>query len=102
MSCSHYGIPLAWICEMETFPEEGRIRFHHVGGITDGMVAEWQFQQRPEGVAVQVLHDMRLRWPLIGRLVDERIIGPLFVAPISGKTLQGLKRVAEQARASSP
>ena len=97
MAAVHHAIPLSWICEVETFPEEPAIRFHHVGGITDEMVAVWQFDKAPDGVLVRVIHDMHLSWPFIGSFVDKRIIGPLFVDPISAKTLHGLKLAAQEA-----
>ena len=49
----------------------------------------------PGGVRVSIRHDLALGWPLIGGLAAERIIGPLFVANIAGKTLRRIKALAE-------
>jgi ribosome-associated toxin RatA of RatAB toxin-antitoxin module len=88
-------IPVRWRAEQELFPEAPRITFRHVGGITKGMEVEWTFTPVPDGVRVSILHDLRLQWPLIGGIVADRIIGPLFVANIAGKTLRRIKELAE-------
>jgi len=95
MGARHHGLPLSWRCQQELLPEVPRIKFSHVGGITHGMTAEWIFTPAADVVRVQVTHDMRLKWPLIGGPVADLIIGPLFVAPISAKTLHGIKTLAE-------
>jgi len=48
------------------------------------------------GSIVSIVHDLALRWPLIGRPVADRIIGPAFVEPIAGATLRTIKRLVEQ------
>jgi uncharacterized membrane protein len=88
-------IPVSWRAEQCRFPEEPRITFRHVRGITTGMEVEWRFTPLADGVRVAILHDLQLGWPLIGGLVAERIIGPLFIANIAGKTLRRIKQLAE-------
>lgn len=95
MAARHHGLPLSWRCEQELFPEVPRINFSHVDGITAGMTAEWTFMPGTDVVRVKVTHDLRLKWPLIGKHVADLIIGPLFVAPISAKTLHRIKVLAE-------
>jgi ribosome-associated toxin RatA of RatAB toxin-antitoxin module len=95
MAARRDRIPVRWRAEQELFPEVPRITFRHVGGITKGMEVEWTFTPVPDGVRVSILHDLRLRWPLIGGIVADRIIGPLFVADIAGKTLRRIKELAE-------
>jgi hypothetical protein len=48
-------------------------------------------------VRVSILHDLDVRWPIIGKLAGERVIGPIFVANIAGKTLARIKALAEAA-----
>jgi hypothetical protein len=63
------------------------------------MEVEWRFEPVPEGMLVEIRHDLLLKWPLIGGLVADQIIGPLFVSNIAGKTLQQIKLLAEAAQA---
>jgi ribosome-associated toxin RatA of RatAB toxin-antitoxin module len=96
MAASRDGIPVRWRAKQELFPEEPRITFRHVGGVTKGMEVEWLFEPAGDGaVRVAILHDLHLGWPLIGGLVAERIIGPFFVSNIAGKTLNRMKELAE-------
>ena len=78
------------------------IRFHHVGGVTKGMDVDWTFEQVSNAVIVRIKHDFRPPWPVVGRFVAERIIGPQFVAYIAGKTLATIKTIVEDpARAAA-
>lgn len=95
MAASRDGIPLLWWAEQELFPAEGRITYHHVRGVTTGMWVEWTLTPHAAGTAVRIVHDLVLPWPLIGRLVADRLIGPLFVENIAGKTLASLRVIAE-------
>ncbi len=95
MAARRGWIPVRWMAVQELIPDEPTITYHHVGGITKGMDVAWTFEPGPEAVKVTIRHDLRLRWPLIGGWVANRIIGPLFVAYIAGKTLQTIKALAE-------
>ncbi len=62
------------------------------------MEVEWAFTPLDEGVVrVSILHDLpRLTgWPLVGEVVADRIVGPLFVSNIAGKTLRRIKELVE-------
>jgi hypothetical protein len=49
-------------------------------------------------VAVEIVHEWAgPRWPLIGRLAADVVIGPVFVHGIASRTLDGLRRHAEAA-----
>ncbi len=96
MAAHRDGIPVWWCAEQVRDPRVPRITFRHVRGITTGMAVEWTFAASAEGVRVSIRHDLRLRWPLIGGLVADYIIGPQFVANIAGKTLRRIKALAEQ------
>ena len=95
MAARRDGIPVRWQAEQVLYPDEPRIAFRHVRGVTTGMEVEWRFRPGPDGTEVSILHDLRLNWPLIGGLVAEQVIGPFFVANIAGKTLRRIKELAE-------
>ncbi len=91
-------IPVRWRAEQLLFPDVPRIVFRHVGGVTKGMEVEWAFAPQGDGVVrVSILHDLRrlAGWPLVGGAVADRVVGPLFVSNIAGKTLGRIKELAE-------
>lgn len=88
-------IPVKWTAEMTLDPETPGITFRHVGGVTKGMEVEWRFTPTAEGTKVEILHDLELGWPVIGGFAATRVIGPLFVANIAGKTLRRIKELSE-------
>jgi ribosome-associated toxin RatA of RatAB toxin-antitoxin module len=87
--------PVRWWAAQTCFPDEPRISFKHVGGITRGMEVEWLFSPKDNGVEVTIVHDLDLKWPLIGGVAANWVIGPLFVDAIAGKTLARVKELAE-------
>jgi ribosome-associated toxin RatA of RatAB toxin-antitoxin module len=91
-------VPVAWQALQRPLPEERRIEFVHIGGLTRGMEVAWRFTPRDDAVDVSIEHRLELRWPLIGSVVAERIIGPQFVDAIAGRTLRTIKRLAERDR----
>lgn len=90
-------IPIWWWARQVLVPDERRIRYTHLRGITRGMNVEWRMTPASDGsVAVTIVHDLELRWPIIGRSVARWIIGPLFVEPTAGATLGRIKALVEQ------
>lgn len=91
------GWPTWWISEMTPDPARGRIRYRHVGGLTQGMDVEWRFEGGNKEVKVEIVHEWSgPRWPLIGRLAADWVIGPVFIHGIASRTLAGVRREAEQ------
>jgi aromatase len=88
-------IPVKWTAEQGLDPDTPSITFRHVRGVTTGMEVEWRFTETPAGTKVEILHDLELGWPLIGGFAAKRVIGPLFVSNIAGKTLRHIKDLAE-------
>jgi ribosome-associated toxin RatA of RatAB toxin-antitoxin module len=88
-------IPVKWRAVQNLDPDTPEIRFRHVWGVTRGMEVVWRFVPRDGGTLVTIDHALDLRWPLVGHLVAERIIGPFFVTAIAGKTLRRIKQLAE-------
>jgi aromatase len=94
-------IPVWWWARQVVLPAERRIRYTHVRGVTRGMEVEWRITAAAESVVVTIVHDLSLRWPLIGRAVADWIIGPTFVEPIAGATLRRIKWLVERGAAQS-
>lgn len=89
--------PTWWVSEMEIVPAEHAVRYRHVEGVTRRMDVEWRLVERNEHVDVTIVHDwIGPRWPLIGRIAADRVIGPVFIHHIASRTLAGVKRKAEQ------
>ena len=98
MAARRDRIPVRWRADQWLFPEEPRITFRHVSGVTKGMEVKWVFEPTEQGgVRVAILHDLPrlLGLPLLGDLAAHRIVGPLFVKDIAGKTLRRIKELAE-------
>lgn len=88
--------PTWWVSEMTVLPAVGEIHYRHVGGITRGMDVVWRLRSEAGAVAVEIVHEWRgPRWPLIGALAAELVIGPVFVHGIASRTLAGIKRFVE-------
>jgi ribosome-associated toxin RatA of RatAB toxin-antitoxin module len=90
------GWPARWRARQERFPAQGRILFRHLGGLTRGMVVEWRL--RPEGETLTHLridHEFVMSWPVVGRVVSDLIIGPVFIDWIARATLRGVRQLLE-------
>lgn len=89
-------IPVGWEAIQRPKPGERTIEFVHTGGVTRGMWVAWRFEDRPDGVLdVSIEHRLELPWPLIGGVAADRVIGPLFIEAIAGRTLRTIRRLAE-------
>lgn len=92
------GWPTWWMSEMTVESDVPRIRYRHVRGITTGMDVAWDFVPANGAVLVTITHTWNgPRWPLIGRLAADAVIGPVFVHGIASRTLAGVARMAERA-----
>ena len=89
------GFPVKWRARQELFPDEWRITFHHIGGITKGMWVEWKLQMREGCVHVSIEHELNYPLPLLGPFFARYIVGRLFVQNIAGKTLRCMKARVE-------
>ncbi len=89
--------PTWWLSEMAVLDAVPAVRFRHVGGITTRMDVEWAFAPVPGGTRVRIFHVWDgPRWPLIGAVAAQAVIGPVFVHGIASRTLEGLARAAER------
>jgi hypothetical protein len=98
MSAVRTFIPTTWISVYRIDTEKRQLHFEHLRSTlnaTRGMIVVWHFTETPEGVRVEITHDLELRWPLIGGFVSKYIVGLFFIHHIASRTLAGLKRTVE-------
>lgn len=89
------GWPGRWTAVQERFPGDRRIVFTHLRGITTGMRVAWDIRDAGQAAVLRITHELALQWPLIGRMVSDRIIGPIFIDWIARRTLRAVRRAAE-------
>lgn len=88
--------PTWWVSQMTIDRPAGEIRYQHVRGITQGMDVVWRLVENGGSVDVEVIHAWNgPRWPFIGRLAANLVIGPVFIHGIASRTLAGIKRATE-------
>ena len=98
MAAVRTGIPTSWISIYRIDTEKVQLHFEHLRSTlnaTRGMIVVWNFTETPEGVRVEITHDLELRWPIIGGFVAKYIVGLFFIHHIASLTLAGLKRKVE-------
>lgn len=94
-----FRYPTWWLSEMEVEADEHRVLYRHIKGITKGMDVVWQVEDLGEGRShLSIVHEWRgPRWPLIGGVAADWVIGPHFINHIAGRTLMGIADAAETA-----
>ena len=95
--------PTWWVSQMTIDRPAGEIRYHHVRGITRGMQVVWRLVEVGEGsdagVDAEIVHTWDgPRWPLVGKLAANLVIGPIFIHGIASRTLAGIKQAVERDR----
>jgi ribosome-associated toxin RatA of RatAB toxin-antitoxin module len=92
-------MPVTWaaICWPEgDDPDDLRLRFHHVWGVTKGMDVTWHI--RPDGPGacrVTIEHDFSRRLPLVGDQLLPRFVDRWFTTHVAGRTLRRFRDLAE-------
>jgi len=91
------GWPTWWLSEMEHDAESREVRYRHIDGITRGMDVVWKVEPREAGVVhLSIVHEWPgPRWPLIGGVAADLVIGPVFINHIAARTLAGVAAAAE-------
>ena len=89
------GLPVSWTAKQELFPQDFRITFLHIGGVTKGMWVEWTLEAKPDRVCVAISHELSYPVPILGGLFAKYVVGRLFVENIAGKTLRCIKDMVE-------
>lgn len=98
MAVHRDGIPVKWTSVQEWFPDEYRITFYHIEGITKGMDVVWSIEPQASGATrVSIAHEFDLGWPLIGPFANW-VAGEFFVRNIANKTLAHIKQIVESSR----
>ena len=89
--------PTWWVSEMWLDRDGPTVHYRHVRGITRGMDVRWEFRETAQGTHIRIVHEWDgPRWPLIGRLAANLVIGPVFISAIARRTLAGVTRAAER------
>jgi hypothetical protein len=70
------------------------VRFQHLKAFTKGMEVVWTFTETPDGVRVEIMHDLRFRVPALAPVM-EPIIGDFFIHHVANKTLHCMKDYVE-------
>jgi ribosome-associated toxin RatA of RatAB toxin-antitoxin module len=91
MAAHRDGFPVRWTARQRLDQATYQIHFTHIRGISRGMVVSWFLEADGPLVQVRIVHDLTWRWPIIGPLVTQYIIGELFVKNIAAKTLRTIK-----------
>jgi len=94
MAAKRSGIPLKWTSEEIIDRERVEIRFNHLKAFTKGMGVVWTFDETPDGVRVEISHELNFRTPLLAPIM-EPIIGDFFIGNIANKTLRCMKQYVE-------
>src|SRR6266550_308597 len=77
MAARRSGIPIKWTSEQIIDREKTEVRFHHLKAFSKGMDVVWTFTDQPEGVLVEIVHDLQFRIPVLAPIA-EPIIGDFF------------------------
>lgn len=94
MAATRSGIPVSWVSEQVIDRDALEIRFHHLKAFTKGMRVVWTFTDKPDGVLVEIMHELRFRFAPLAPIAD-RIIGGFFIENIANKTLRRMKEYLE-------
>jgi ribosome-associated toxin RatA of RatAB toxin-antitoxin module len=93
--------PTWWVSEMRVDQDALEVHYRHVRGITTGMDVVWRVEQQGPETEVTIVHEWTgPRWPLIGPLAANLVIGPVFIHGIASRTLAGIARHAERSSVS--
>jgi ribosome-associated toxin RatA of RatAB toxin-antitoxin module len=101
MAAVRSGIPISWTSEQVIDREKLEIHFHHLKAWTKGMHVVWSFKETPEGVLVEIMHELRFRVRALAPLA-EPIIGNFFIHAVASKTLRCMKAYLENAENRIP
>ncbi len=89
--------PIAWTSEQVIDRQAMEVRFTHLKAWTKGMHVVWTFTPLPGdpgAVRVEIVHDMRFRFPPLAPLAD-RVIGGFFIEHVANQTLRCFKQHLE-------
>jgi hypothetical protein len=94
MAAVRSGIPIKWTSEEIIDRDRVEVHFNHLQAFTKGMHVVWTFTDTPEGVRVEIMHEMNFRIPVLAPIM-EPIIGNFFIGNVANKTLRCMKQYVE-------
>ena len=94
MAARRGPIPISWTSEQVIDRDKMEVKFHHLKAFTKGMDVVWTFNETPDGVQVEIVHNMKFRIAALAPLA-EPIIGNLFIHPVATRTLRCMKAYLE-------
>jgi ribosome-associated toxin RatA of RatAB toxin-antitoxin module len=94
MAAVRSGIPIKWTSEEIIDRDRVEIHFNHLKAFTKGMHVVWTFTDAPDGVRVEILHELNFRIPVLAPIM-EPIIGTFFIGNVANKTLRCMKQYVE-------
>ena len=93
-----FKYPTWWVSEMTVVPDDYRVLYKHVDGMTRGMDVEWRLSEIGSAVEISIVHEWGgPPWPIISGIAADLVIGPIFIHGIASRTLAGVKQEAERA-----
>lgn len=101
MAARHAGIPIKWTSEEIIDRARVEVRFNHLKAFTKGMHVVWTFTETPEGVRVEIVHDLTFPNRILAPIA-EWIIGDFFTHSVANKTLRCMKAYVEAMRNGDP
>jgi ribosome-associated toxin RatA of RatAB toxin-antitoxin module len=90
--------PVTWRAEQwadASDPDDLRLEFRHVWGVTRGMRVTWHIRPSASGCDVTIEHEFSRGIPLVGKRLLPAFVDRVFTRPIAGRTLATFKRLAE-------
>ncbi len=96
MAARRKWLPIKWTSIQEIDFEKKEVRFYHLKAFTKGMKVVWTFTPAPDGVEVQIQHELNSAIPVIGNFIAEFIVGKFFIHYVANQTLQHMKRYVEK------
>jgi ribosome-associated toxin RatA of RatAB toxin-antitoxin module len=94
MVATRSGIPIKWTSEEIIDRDRVEVRFNHLKAFTKGMHVVWTFTEVPEGVRVEISHELNFRIPALAPIFNP-IIGDFFIGNVANKTLRCMKAYLE-------
>ena len=88
------GVPLHWMALQQVLPDQRRVDFEHVWGITRGMRVAWTIEPFGGTSEVTIRHVFEPSWPAPALLV-RAIVGEYFVNSVARRTLWRIAELAE-------
>ena len=94
MAATRSGIPIKWTSEEIIDRNRVEVHFNHLKALTKGMHVVWTFNETPDGVRVEIMHELNFPIPVLAPIM-EAVIGDFFIGNVANKTLRCMKQYVE-------